>query len=94
MMRKFLIPSTLALVLAVGAGAAMADSSPGKVAAAGSMSVAQVTSKLQAQGLTVHKIKFDDGHYKVKATDASGHKEKLAVNPATGGVITKGSGSE
>lgn len=90
-MRKFLIPSVLALALAGGAVAALADSSPDKVAAAGSMSVEQVTSRLQSQGYSVKKIKFDDGRYKVKAVDSAGQKEKLYVNPQTGDVMSKGS---
>jgi flagellar hook assembly protein FlgD len=89
-MRKFLIPAALMVALAGGAAVAMADNSPDKVAAAGSMSVAQVTSRLQSQGFTVSKIKFDDGRYKVKAVDASGHKQKLYVSPATGDVVSKG----
>jgi hypothetical protein len=89
-MRKFLLASTMVVVLAGGTGIAMADSSPDKLAAAGSLSLAQVTSKLQSQGYTIRKIKFDDGRYKVKATDASGHKEKLYVSPATGDVVSKG----
>lgn len=89
-MRKFLLASTLMVVLAGGAGIAMADSSPDKLAAANSISLAQVTSKLQSQGYTIRKIKFDDGRYKVKATDASGHKAKLYVSPVTGDVVSKG----
>ena len=80
--------TALAAVLLAGSiSLAMADSSK---APAGSMTVAQVTSKLQAQGYNVTKIKFDDGSYKVKATDASGHKDKLSVNPQTGAVLSKG----
>lgn len=96
-MRRVVLPKALrpkafipaALALALTAGGALADSSPDKVAA-GSMSTAQVTSRLQAQGLTVRKIKLDDGRYKVKATDAAGHKQKLYVNPQTGEVVSKG----
>ena len=89
-MRKFLIPSALAVALACGAGVAMADSSPDKIAAVGSVSVEQITNRLQSQGYTIRKIKFDDGRYKVKATDASGHKQKLYVSPVTGDVVSKG----
>jgi hypothetical protein len=49
-----------------------------------------VTSQLQSQGYTIRKVKFDDGRYKVKAIDASGHKEKLYVSPQTGKVVSKG----
>jgi hypothetical protein len=74
-------------LLAGGAGVALADSgSPPP----GSLTVAQVTQRLQAQGFTVGKVKFDDGRYKVKATDATGHKAKLSVNPANGDVMSKG----
>jgi hypothetical protein len=89
-MRKFLMPSVLALALAGGAVAAMADSSPDKLAAAGSMSLEQVTSHLQSQGYQIKKIKLDDGRYKVKAIDATGHKEKLYVSPQNGDVLSKG----
>jgi threonine dehydrogenase-like Zn-dependent dehydrogenase len=89
-MRTYLIPLAVVAALAGGTGVVMADSSPDKLAAAGSMSVAQVTSRLQSQGYTVSKIKFDDGRYKVKAVDASGHKQKLYVSPATGDVVSKG----
>ena len=90
-MRKFLLPAVLALALAGGAVAAMADSSPDKVAVAGSMSVEQLTSRLESQGYNVKKIKFDDGRYKVKATDSTGHKVKLYASPQTGEVLSKGS---
>lgn len=86
-MRKFLIPSTLVVALVCGAGVAMADSSSDKVVAAGSIAMAQVTSRLQSQGYTVRKIKLDDGRYKVKATDASGHKQKLSISPVTGETL-------
>src|SRR4051794_28009175 len=87
-------PMFMRAVLAVGllagsASLALADNNPDKVAAVGSLTVAQVTTRLQSQGLTIRKIKFDDGHYKVKATDASGHKQKLNVNPQTGAVVSK-----
>jgi|KBSMisStaDraftv2_1062788.scaffolds.fasta_scaffold1701947_2 hypothetical protein len=86
-MRNFLIPSALVVALAAGASVALADSSPDKVAAAGTVSTSQVTSRLQSQGFTVSKIKLDDGRYKVKAIDAAGHKQKLKINPATGETL-------
>jgi flagellar hook assembly protein FlgD len=76
-------------LLAGGAGLALADSKTDKVAAVGSLSTDQVTTRLQSQGLTVSKIKLDDGQYKVKAVDASGHKQKFNVNPQTGAVVSK-----
>jgi flagellar hook assembly protein FlgD len=78
------------LLAAGGAGAALADSKSDKVATVGGLSTEQVTTRLQSQGLTVRKIKLDDGQYKVKATDAAGHKQKLYVNPQTGAVVSKG----
>ena len=68
---------------------ALADSD--KIAVAGPISLAHVTSQLQSEGYTVHKIKLDDGRYKVKVTDSSGHKQKLYVSPQTGDVVFKGS---
>ncbi len=88
-MQKFLIPAALAIALGTGATVAMADSAPDKIASTAFLSMAQVTSRLEAQGLTVRKIKFDDGRYKVKATDSSGHKQKLSVSPTSGDVISK-----
>lgn len=88
-MRQFLIRSALAAVLACGASVAMADNSPEKVAPAGSVSMEQVTDRLQSQGYSIRKIEFDDGRYKVKATDASGHKQKLYVSLDTGDVVSK-----
>jgi hypothetical protein len=76
-------------LLAGSAGLALADGAD-QMAAAGSLSIAQVTSRLQAQGFTISKIKLDDGRYKVKAVDAAGHKRKLYVSPATGAVVSKG----
>jgi flagellar hook assembly protein FlgD len=84
-----LVKAALAACLLAGSvSLVLADSD--KVAPAGSMSPTQVTSSLQSQGYTVSKIKFDDGNYKVKAIDASGHKQKLAVNAQTGTVVSKG----
>ena len=57
---------------------------------AGSVPVEQVASRLQSQGYNISKIKFDDGRYKVKATDSTGHKIKLSVSPQTGDVVSKG----
>ncbi len=80
--------TALAACLVAGSvSLALADSS--KVAATGSIPVAQVTTRLQSQGYNVTKIKFDDGRYKVKAIDATGHKTKLEVNPQTGDVLSK-----
>jgi hypothetical protein len=75
-------------ILVGSVGLARADDSSDKVAE-GSLSPAQITSRLQAQGFTISKIKLDDGRYKVKAIDAAGHKRKLAVSPATGEVTAK-----
>jgi hypothetical protein len=90
-MRKFIIPAALAITLAGGAAAAMADSSSDKVAVAGAgpVSAETITNRLQSQGYTIRKIKLDDGRYKVKAIDSNGHKEKFSVSPVTGDVIAK-----
>lgn len=52
------------------------------------MSIAQITQRLQSQGYTVDKIKFDDGHYKVKAFGPYHQKTKLEIDASTGAVIS------
>ena len=77
-----------ALLLAATTTMAVADNDANKVAQAGALSATQVTQKLQSQGYTVRKIKFDDGAYKVKATGPNQQKTKLEVNATTGAVIS------
>jgi hypothetical protein len=80
----------LAALLFAGASTlALADSDADKVALKpGSLTSAQVTQRLQSQGYTVRKIKFDDGSYKVKATGPDQRKTKLEVSPSTGAVLS------
>ena len=81
-----MIRMTLAALLLAGATTvALADSN--KAPPAGALSAAQITQKLQSQGYTVSKIKFDDGKYKVTAIDANNEKAKLEVNAMTGAVL-------
>lgn len=65
---------------------AMADSDK---LPANAMTTAQITAQLQTQGFKISKVETDDGQYKVKAVDATGHKQKLKVNPVTGAVLSK-----
>ena len=56
---------------------------------AGWLSEAEITSKLAEGGLKVSRIKGDHGRYEVNATDASGARLKVYVNPTTGEIIRR-----
>ncbi|MDD8023580.1 MAG: PepSY domain-containing protein [Paracoccaceae bacterium] len=49
-----------------------------------------VRALAEAQGLTVRRIKIDDGCYEVDARDAQGHRIELRLNPATLEVLRSG----
>jgi hypothetical protein len=85
-----MIRLALATLLIAGVSAiALADSNSDKAALQpGSLTAQQVTQRLQSQGYTVRKIKFDDGDYKVKATGPDQRKTKLEVSPSTGAVLS------
>ena len=80
----------LVLVAFLSAGTASLAYADTDIPPAGSVPVEQVTSRLQSQGYNIKKIKFDDGRYKVKAVDPTGHKIKLYVSPRSGDVVSKG----
>jgi hypothetical protein len=78
-----------ALMLAGVSAAALADSDASKVALKpGWLTADQVTQRLQSQGYTIRKIKFDDGEYKVKAFGPGQQKTKLEVSPSSGAVLS------
>ncbi len=56
---------------------------------AGWLSEAEITNKLAEGGLQVGRIKAERGRYEVYATDASGARVKVYVNPTTGEVIRR-----
>lgn len=56
---------------------------------AGWLSEAEVTQKLAAAGLKAGRIKAEHGRYEVYATDASGTRVKVYVNPTTGAIIRR-----
>lgn len=83
---------SLRTVVAVGLGMAMmlgatplfADDTP----PAGSLSAAEVTSKLTAAGYTnVHDVEFDDGVWEADATSASGQAVDLVIDAKSGKVL-------
>jgi hypothetical protein len=80
---------TLAALLLAGATTvAFADSDADKAKLPpGALSADQVTQRLQSQGYSVSKIKFDDGNYKVNAIGPNQQKTKLEVSPSTGTVL-------
>jgi hypothetical protein len=75
---------TLPLVLATGMGtAALASEHDCRVPMADWQPIAAVNALMQKRGLTVRRIKIDDGCYEVKARDAKGNRVELRLDPGT-----------
>lgn len=51
------------------------------------MSVQDITAKVSGMGYTVREVERDDGCYEVKATDKSGARVELKLNPVTGEIV-------
>jgi hypothetical protein len=94
-MRKSKIVLSLALVAALIAGgvALVPTLAAERGAASGDgpaawLSIGQVVGKLEAAGYrNVEKIEREHGGYEARATDRSGARVKLDINPRTGEVI-------
>ncbi len=69
------------------AGAALAGEEHCRVPMADWQPRAAVQSLVEGQGLTVRRIKIDDGCYEVHARDAEGREVELKLDPATLDVI-------
>jgi hypothetical protein len=54
------------------------------------LSVDQVTQKLKEQGYTVREVERSHGCYEVKATDSTGVRIEMYLDPATAEVISRG----
>jgi Peptidase propeptide and YPEB domain len=65
------------------------DRAGAAAARAGWLSEAEVTRKLAEGGLTATRIKAEHGRFEVYATDASGVRVKVYVNPTTGAIIRR-----
>ena len=93
-MRKSKIVLSLALVAALTAGGvALVPTLAAERGAASDgpsawLSIGQVVGKLEAAGYrNVEKIEREHGGYEARATDRSGARVKLDINPRTGEVI-------
>ena len=51
------------------------------------MSVADITAKAEANGLTVREVDRDEGCYEVKGTDAKGQRLEVLMHPVSGDVV-------
>ena len=69
------------------AGAALAGEDHCRVPMAEWQPRAAVQAQAEAQGLTVRRIKIDDGCYEVHARDAQGREVELTLDPATLAVV-------
>lgn len=81
--------ATLLSVLALSADTALADDDRrcGSVGAADWMSVADISARAEATGLTVREVERDDGCYEVKGTNSAGQRVELHMHPASGAVV-------
>jgi len=72
-----------ALLLLAAPGAAFAGDHHCRVPMADWQPRAAVQALAEAQGLTVRRIKIDDGCYELDARDAEGRAVELKLDPAT-----------
>lgn len=86
-----IIPAILAAAtLAAATGPALADSNDprcGQIELSQWMSVADISAKAQANGLTVREVDRDHGCYEVKGIDAKGQRLEITMHPVSGEVI-------
>lgn len=78
----------LPLVLALGAGAALADADRCTVPIDQRQPETKLREKLEAEGWTIKRIKIDDGCYEVHALDAAGRRLEAHFDPGTLAAIT------
>jgi len=88
-MRKYLIPSALAVALVAAAGSAFASDDGRRVDIPRNqwLTVPQITEKLTAQGYDVRKVKIEKGRYEVYAIAKDGKRLEAYVHPATGEIL-------
>lgn len=51
------------------------------------LSIAEIDSRLSAQGFRVYEVEWDDGKYEVTARNSQGQCRELDVNARTGAII-------
>ncbi|MXN63621.1 PepSY domain-containing protein [Stappia sp. GBMRC 2046] len=89
-MHKFLIASSLSVLLTAGAGAAFASGDDDlRINAPRDqwLSIPQVTEKYKAEGYDVRQVKVEDGAYEIYAIDKDGHRIEAYVHPVTGEML-------
>lgn len=88
-MRKFIAPATAMLLASftIPALASNDDNIQCRSTSGKHLSVQDITAKVSGMGYTVRKVKRDDGCYEVKATDKTGTRVELKLNPATGAIV-------
>jgi hypothetical protein len=70
------------------ATASVAAAAPVAAAATGTLSPAEVVSKVEAAGYkNVHDLEFDDGRWEAEATSAQGAQVDLAIDASSGAVL-------
>lgn len=85
------------IILAILAAATLAATSPasadnndrrcGGVEPSQWISVADVSARAEAKGLTVREVDRDNGCYEVKGIDARGQRVEVTMHPVSGEVI-------
>ncbi|MBC7146990.1 MAG: PepSY domain-containing protein [Thioclava marina] len=85
--RPFSRLALIALGPLLVAGAALAGEDHCRVPMADWQPRDAVQALAEAQGLTVRRIKIDDGCYEVHARDAQGREVELKLDPATLAVV-------
>ncbi|MCB6176620.1 PepSY domain-containing protein [Rhodobacter sp. Har01] len=90
---SFRLPFVLAALVALAqAPAAQAHEAHCTVPMAEWQPREAVQALADQKGLTVRRIKIDDGCYEVDAVDASGQRVRLRLDPATLAVLRSGHG--
>ncbi len=87
---RIILAILAAATLAAATGPALADSSDprcGPIEPSQWMSIADISAKAEANGLTVRKIDRDNGCYDVKGIDAKGQRLEITMHPVSGEVI-------
>jgi ABC-type sugar transport system substrate-binding protein len=85
-MKSFIRASAIAVGLALAvAGGAYAQQAAAPAAA---LTVVQIVQKLESMGYTaIEEIEKDDGVWEVEATNASGTRVELDVDPVDGRIL-------
>lgn len=84
-MKTFTVVTIAAMTLI--SGTAMASSTYCNEPKSKWMSVGSIKAKVTSMGYKVRKIEVDDGCYEAYATDSSGRRMEIYLNPVTAEVV-------